>query len=100
MTARNKHFFSAKVASIFAICLTAFTASAAYAGGTTELVRARYMLVDKQHRLEENRDRVNARIQRMREQLDCLEKHSDWLNSELSNVKHAIVETDRAIASM
>lgn len=100
--ATKKRILSDKSTCIFVVCLLALLSfEAAFAAcNNTELVRVRYLLVDKQHRLEENRDRVAARIARLRQHLDCMQKQQDVLDSEITKIKRAVVETDQALASL
>jgi TolA-binding protein len=77
-------------------------APAAYAGchNAIDLINARANLIDKQHRLEEARDNTNQRIAQLQQQLDAAQNHMDKLNTEILNLRRAIVDMDKAIAAI
>ena len=83
---------------ILVLFLATPTAYAA-CGHVVELFNVRASLLDKQNQLEEARDRTKARIASLQQALDLAQQQQDKLSSEIINVRHAIVDMDKAIAS-
>lgn len=89
-----------KKSQIWILVLFVATPTAyAACGHAVELINARANLLDKQHKLEEARDRTNQRITRLKKALECAENQADKLSEEISNVHRAVVDLDKAIAS-
>ncbi len=89
-----------KQAQIWILVLFLATPTAYAACHTAiDLINARGNLLDKQHNLEEARDRTNQRIARLKEALQAAENQSDKLDSEISLVRRAVIDLDKAIAT-